>query len=230
MCSDPPLVGDKPLGAPTFVKLVYCGVCNISGIGIHVWERYGCPSRKRIQCLFPFQIIIICIPVKYNFTIKSYWFKFGQYLVRHNSYIHANASSNAIFFWNDGNSNQDNHLIVPEPIAVPAQPGAFPGKFKKQWPRVRHGHNSTKNSPLPPQCVLKDLLRNRILWDCSQHMPRDIQRGSKEKKKSDVFKQPNPKKINWELGCGTMAGEDRDTGVARWHQARNCSPLPNWKP
>ena len=29
---------------------------------------------------------------------------------------------------------------------------------------------------------------------------------------------------------GRTTAEDRDTGVAGWHQARNLSPLPRWKP
>ena len=36
---------------------------------------------------------------------------------------------------NDGISNPDNHHSVPEPIAAPAQPGAFPSKVRIQWPR-----------------------------------------------------------------------------------------------
>ena len=32
-------------------------------------------------------------------------------------------------------SNPDNHHSVPEPIAAPAQPGAFPSKVRIQWPR-----------------------------------------------------------------------------------------------
>ena len=35
----------------------------------------------------------------------------------------------------DGISNPDNHHSVPERIAAPAQPGAFPSKVRIQWPR-----------------------------------------------------------------------------------------------
>ena len=41
---------------------------------------------------------------------------------------------------NDGISNPDNHHSVPEPIATPAQPGAFPSKARIQW---RRGNQSS---------------------------------------------------------------------------------------
>ena len=36
---------------------------------------------------------------------------------------------------NDGISNPDNRHSVPEPIAAPAEPGAFPSKVRIQWRR-----------------------------------------------------------------------------------------------
>ena len=42
MCYNPPLVRGKPLGAPTFVKLVYSSVCFIGG---YVVSRFGILER-----------------------------------------------------------------------------------------------------------------------------------------------------------------------------------------
>ena len=48
MCYDPMLVCDKPLGAPTFVKLVYCGVK----------KQYCAPDHMGILLI---TIIYVCI-------------------------------------------------------------------------------------------------------------------------------------------------------------------------
>ena len=85
---------------------------------------------------------------------------------------------------NDGNS--DNYHSVAEPTAAPAQPRAFLGKARIQCPRKNFGMdtNRPRTTPLPSQCVLRDLLQtaNYILRDCSQLMPQEIWQGSQKKK------------------------------------------------
>ena len=80
---------------------------------------------------------------------------------------HANASSNAILFWKIsrmmGPRTQITTTVFLSPLLPQRNLERFRARLGSNGPeetRVRLGHDSTKNSPLPSQCVSRDLLRN----------------------------------------------------------------------
>ena len=80
---------------------------------------------------------------------------------------HAYASSNAILFWKMsrmmGSRTRITTTVFLSPLLPQRHPERFQARLGSNGPeetRVRLGHDSPKNSPLPSQCVSRDLLRN----------------------------------------------------------------------
>ena len=89
---------------------------------------------------------------------------------------------------NDGISNPDNHHSVPEPIAAPAQPGAFPSKVRIQWPR---GNQSSAWARLDQE-LSTTLTAKQLSAFCEIVHSLCIEKFGEEVKrtKSDGLKQP----------------------------------------
>ena len=101
---------------------------------------------------------------------------------------------------NDGISNPDNHHSVPEPIAAPAQPGAFPSKVRIQWPR---GNQSSAWARLDQELSttltmrLKGSTAKQLSAFCEIVHSLCLEKFGKEvkRKKSDGLKQPNRRQV-----------------------------------
>ena len=101
---------------------------------------------------------------------------------------------------NDGISNPDNHHSVPEPIAAPAQPGAFPSKVRIQWPR---GNQSSTWARLDQELSttltmrLKGSTAKQLSAFCEIVHSLCLEKFGKEvkRKKSDGLKQPNRRQV-----------------------------------
>ena len=101
---------------------------------------------------------------------------------------------------NDGISNPDNHHSVPEPIAAPAQPGAFPSKVRIQWPR---GNQSLAWARLDQELSttltmrLKGSTAKQLSAFCEIVHSLCLEKFGEEvkRKKSDGLKQPNRRQV-----------------------------------
>ena len=101
---------------------------------------------------------------------------------------------------NDGTSNPDNHHSVPEPIAAPAQPGAFPSKVRIQWPR---GNQSSAWARLDQELSttltmhLKGSTAKQLSAFCDIVHSLCLEKFGEEvkRKKSDGLKQPNRRQV-----------------------------------
>ena len=87
---------------------------------------------------------------------------------------HTNGSSNAILFWKINRMMVSRSWITTtvfiSPVLAQHNPERFKTRLGSNGPeetRVRHEHDSTKNSPPSSQCVLRDLL-----WKSSVHSVR----------------------------------------------------------
>ena len=124
---------------------------------------------------------------------------------------------------NDGNSNSDNHHSVPEPIAAPAQPGAFPSKVRIQWPR---GNQSSAWTRLDQELStaltmrLKGSTAKQLSAFCEIVHSLCLEKFGEEvkRKKSDTMKQPN----RWacqvmpiEVGCRGFIGRTTTSYLTR---------------
>ena len=101
---------------------------------------------------------------------------------------------------NDGISNPDNHHSVTEPIAAPAQPGAFPGKVRIQWPR---GNQSSAWARLDQELSttltmrLKGSTAKQLSAFCEIVHSLCLEKFGEavKRKKSDDLKQPNRRQV-----------------------------------
>ena len=116
---------------------------------------------------------------------------------------HANASSNAILFWKISRMMGSRTRIttsVPEPIAAPAQPGAFPSKVRIQWPR---GNQSSAWARLDQELSttltmrLKGSTAKQLSAFCEIVHSLCLEKFGEEvkRKKSDGLKQPNRRQV-----------------------------------
>ena len=101
---------------------------------------------------------------------------------------------------NDGISNPDNHQSIPEPIAAPAQPEAFPSKVRIQWPR---GNHSSARARLDQEFStaltmrLKGSTAKQLSAFCEIVHSLCIAKFGEQvkRKKGDALKQPNPRQV-----------------------------------
>ena len=101
---------------------------------------------------------------------------------------------------NDAILNPDNHHSVPEPIAAPAQPGAFPSKVRIQWPR---GNQSSSWARLDQELSttltmrLKGSTAKQLSAFCAIVHSLCLEEFGEEvkRKKSDGLKQPNQRQV-----------------------------------
>ena len=115
---------------------------------------------------------------------------------------------------NDRNSNPDNHCSVRKPIATQCNPEHFQARLGFSDPeetRVWHGHDSTKNPLLPPQCVLMDLLQKSLH---SVSLITAYASGNLARNESDTMKPGNQidaksGRDNWELGSSRLSASWR---------------------
>ena len=144
---------------------------------------------------------------------------------------------------NDGNSNRDNHHGVPGPIAAPVQLRAFPSKIRIQWLTGSQSSAWTQLDQEPLTVLMMDLKGSTVKHlsaFCEIVYSLCLEKsGEKDERCLEATKlTPNQERPLERQAAAAAAetpavgsitaGEDRDTGIAWWHQARNLSPLPSW--